>query len=102
MFSRINIFGGNILFVLVYLNRDKDVKRFKTQIYYLPQGIIKNYNIIINGQNFYDQAIDSNIKWYEEIRKLKSGQGEDYTTGSLLNYDYIKNHYGLVVVDLSR
>ena len=102
MFSRINIFGGNILFVLVYLNRDKDVKRFKTQIYYLPQGIIKNYKIIINGQNFYDQAIDSNIKWYEEIRKLKSGQGEDYTTGSLLNYDYIKNHYGLVAVDLSR
>ena len=101
-FLESNFLGGNRLFVLAYLNRDKDVKRFKTQIYYLPEGIIKNYNVIINGQNFYDQAIDSNTKWYEEIRKSTSGQGEDYTTGCLLNYDYKKNHYGLVAVDLSR
>ena len=46
--------------------------------------------MIINGKNFYDPAIDSNIKRYERIRKLATGQDEDYTAGSLLNYDYIK------------
>ena len=48
-----------------------------------PKGIIKNYNVIINGKNFYDQPIDSSIKQYKEIRKLATGQGEDYTTGCL-------------------
>ena len=57
--------------------------------------------MIINGKSFYDQAIDSDMKWYEEIRKLTTGQGEDYTNGCLLDYDYIKNHYRLIAVDLS-
>ena len=42
------------------------------------------------------------MKWYEEITKLTTGQGEGYTTGHLLDYDYIKNHYRLITVDLSR
>ena len=40
-------------------------------------------------------------KWYQEIRKLTTGQGEDCTTGYLLDYEYIKNHYRLIAVDLS-
>ena len=50
----------------------------------------------------YDQAIASDIKRYEEILKLTTGESEDYTTGCLLDYDYIKNHYRLIAVDLSR
>ena len=50
------------LFVLVYLNEDIDLKRYKAKRHYLPKGIIKNYNIIINGKNFYEQSIDSDIK----------------------------------------
>ena len=73
------------MFVLVYSNNDNNAKRFKAKGYYLPKGIIKNYNVIIIGKNFYDQAIDSGIKRYEEIRKLTTGQGEDYTTGCLLD-----------------
>ena len=88
--------------VLVYSNQDSDSKRFKAKRYYLPKRIIDNYNVIINGKNFYDQAVDSDIKQYEEIGKLTTGQGEDYTTGCLLDYDYIKNHYRLIAVDLSR
>ena len=56
----------------------------------------------INGKNFYDSAIDSDIKRYEEIRKLTTGQSEDYTTGCLSYYEYIKNHCRLIAVDLSR
>ena len=46
--------------------------------------------MVISGENFYDQEIDSDIKRYEEIRKWTTGQGENYTTGCLLGYDYIK------------
>ena len=50
------------LFELVYLNRGNDLKRSEAQIYYLPEGIIENYNVIINGKNFHHKPIDSNIK----------------------------------------
>ena len=58
--------------------------------------------MIANGNNFYDQAIDSDIKRQKKIRKLTSGQGEGYTTGCLLDYDYTKNHYRLIAADLNR
>ena len=72
------------------------LKKFNAQKYYLPKGIIKNYNPIINGKNFYDKSTDSDIKRYEEIRKLPTGQGEEYTTGCLLDY------YRLIATHLSR
>ena len=56
----------NRLFVLVYTNHGNNAKRFNARKYYLPKGIIKNYNVVINGKNFYDQAIDKIInrtKW---------------------------------------
>ena len=73
------------MFVLVYSNEDVDSKRFKAERYYLLKGIIKNYSVISNGKNFYDQTIDFDIKRYEEIRKLTTEQGKDYTTGCLLD-----------------
>ena len=79
-----------ILIILFYSN----INVFK--------GIIKSQNIIINGKNFYDQSIDSDVKRYLEIRNSATGQGENYTTGYLLDYDYIKNHYRIIAVDLSR
>ena len=51
---------------------------------------------------FYDQAIDSDIRRYEEIRKITTGQVEYYTIGNLLDYEYTKNHYRLIAIDLSR
>ena len=77
-------------------------KIFKAKRYYLQKGIIDNYNFIINGKNFYNQPFDSDIKRYQEIRKLATGLGEDYTAGCSLDYDYIKNHYRLIAVDLRR
>ena len=70
--------------------------------YYLTKEIINDHNVFINRKNIYDQAVDSDIKRFEEIRKLTTGQGEDYTTGCLLDYDYVKSHYKLIAVDLSR
>ena len=69
-FLETNFIGENRLFDLVYTNQDENSERFKAKRYYLPKGIIKNYNVIINRKSFYDQAVDSDIKQYEEIRKL--------------------------------
>ena len=101
-FLESNCVGVNTLFLLVYSNQDNNSKRFKTGRYYLPKSIIDNYDLIINGKNFYDPAIDSDIKRYDEIRKLTIGQGEDYTTGCFLDHDYIKDHYRVKAVDLTR
>ena len=63
------------MFVLVYANHGDNAKRFKNNVqkYNLPKGIIKRYNVIINGENVHDQEIGSNIKRYEEIRNLTTG-----------------------------
>ena len=101
-FLESNFVGVNKLFVLAYTNQHANVKTFNAWKYYLPKGIIKTDNVIPNGKNFYDQPIDSDIKRHKEIGKLATGQGEDYTTGCLLDYDYIKNRCRLIVVALSR
>ena len=93
-FLEANIVGVNILFVSIYSNQDGNTKRYKTSRYYLPKGIIKNCNVAIIGKMFYNQPINSSVKWCEEINKLTTGQGGDYTTGCLLDYDYIKNITG--------
>ena len=76
-----NFLEVNRLFVLVYLNRNNDVKRFITRRYYLQKHIIKDYKIIIIGIIFFDQTIDSDIIRCEEIRKLTAGQGRGYVSG---------------------
>ena len=70
--------------------------------YFLPRGEIENYNVLIDGRNFYDQPINDIIKQYDEVRKVSTGYGDDYTTGCLLDYAYFKDHYRLIAVDLSK
>ena len=83
-FSKSNFAGVNRLLVLIYSNHGNNSKRFKFWGCYLLEGIIKNYNVIINGKNFHDWTIDSDIN-YKEIKKLTTGQGEDYTIWHLLD-----------------
>ena len=64
-FLESNFVGVYRLFVLVYKNHGDNAKRLNARKYYLPKGIIKNYNVNINGKNFYDQAIYSDIKRYD-------------------------------------
>ena len=70
--------------------------------YYLPKVEIKDYNIMIDGRNFFDQPINSMNKTYENIRKIATGKGDDYTTGCLLDYPYFKDYYKMIAVDLSK
>ena len=62
---------------------------------------IKDYNFMIDGKNFFDQTIKNNKITYEN-RKIANGQGDDYTTGCLLDYIYFKDYYRIIVVDLSK
>ena len=57
---------------------------------------------MIDGRNFYGQPVNDLIKQYDEVRKVSTGQGDDYTTGCLLDYAYFKNNYKLIGVDLSK
>ena len=57
---------------------------------------------MIDGKNFFDQPINSMIKTYENIRKIATGQGDDYTTGCLLDYSYFKDYYKMIAIDLSK
>ena len=90
------------MFVLVYSNQEKNAQRYKSRRYYLPKGVTKKYNVIIKGKSFYDQPIHSDIKRYKELKKLATDQDENYTTGCLLDYDFIKNNYRLIAGDLKR
>ena len=57
---------------------------------------------MIDGRNFYDQPINDDITKYNEVRKVATGKGDDYTTGCLLDFAYYKDHYKLIAADLSR
>ena len=91
--------GVNRLFVLAFENDDNGTAH---NSYYLPTVEIKDYNIMINSENFFDQPIKNNKVTYENIRKIATGQGDDYTTGCLLDYSYFADTYKMIAVDLSK
>ena len=96
--------GVKRLFVLAYDNTagNNQVSVDSYKKYFLPRVKIENYNIEIDGRNFYDQPINDSIKQYDEIRKISTGQGDDYTTGCLLDFAYFEKNYRLIAADLSK
>ena len=91
--------GVNRLFLLAFENDDN---RTSDEQYYLPTVEIKDYNIMINGETVFDQPIKNNKVTYENIRKITIGQGDDYTTGCLLDYPYFVDTCKMITVDLSK
>ena len=88
--------------VMAYNRANGQPTRNGQQKYYLPRIDLEKYNVIIDGRNFYDNPIESDIEKYRELKKVMIGKGEDYTTGSLLDFNYFEKHYKLVAVDLSK
>ena len=93
--------GVNRLFVVAYNRVDGQPTRNGQRKYYLPRISINKY-VIIDGRNFYDNPIESDTEKYRELKKVMIGEGEDYTTGTLLDYNYFDKHYKLVAVDFSK
>ena len=63
---------------------------------------MKDYNVMIDGRNFFDQPIKNDFKTYDNIRKAATGQGDDYTVGCLLDHPYFKKYYKLIAIDLGK
>ena len=95
--------GVKRLFVLAYDNTANNlVTADSHRRYFLPRIKAKNYNIETDGRNFYDQPINDSIKQYDEVRKVSTGQGHDYTTGCLLDFAYFEKNYKLIAADISK
>ena len=81
--------GVKSLFVFAYViaagaeNNEESIK--DNRKYFLPRAKIEYYNVLIDGRSFYDQPINDLIKQCYEVRKISTGQGNDYTTGCLLD-----------------
>ena len=65
--------------IIIKKNDNNEVSIDSYNKYFLPRVEIENYNIEIDGRNFYDQPINDSIKQYDQIRKISTGQGDDYT-----------------------
>ena len=94
--------GVNRLFVMAYNRANDQPTRNGQRKYYLPRIDLEKYNVIIDGRNFYDNPIESDIEKYRELKKVMIGKGEDYTTGSSLDFNYFDKHNKLVAVDSSK
>ena len=91
--------GVNRLFVLSF--KDDDGRESHKQ-YYLPTVEIKDCNVMEDKRDFFDQPIKNDLKNYDNIQKISTGQGDDHATGCLLGYPYFKKYCKLIGIDLSK
>ena len=91
-----------LVFKLPYASGDNVTNENSYKNHFLPRLKIKNYNIKIDGRSFYDQSINELIIQYDEIRKISTGQSDDYTAGCLLDFAYLEKKYELIAADLSK
>ena len=96
--------GVKRLFVLAFDNTagDNRVAANSHRRYFPPNVKIENCKIEIDERNFYDQSINDLIKQYDEVRKISAGQGDDYTTDSLLDFAYFEKNCRLIAVNWSK
>ena len=90
------------MFILADSSGDNITNENSYRRYFRLRLKIKNYNIEIDGRNFYDQSINDSIKQDDEMRKISTGQGDDYTTGCILDFAYFEKSYRLIAADLSK
>ena len=87
----------NRLFVLTFENEDDRTSFSK---YYLPKVEIKDFNLLTDGKPFFEIPVKNKEEAYEAI--IEMTKNNNYTTGNLLDYEYFKDHYKLIAIDLSK
>ena len=87
----------NRLFVLSYPNAD-DRQSFSQ--FYLPNVMVKDYDVIIDKLTFFDLPLKTEEEAYEKI--IDISRNNEYTTGNLLDHDYFKKYYKLIAIDLGK
>ena len=88
----------NTLFVSSFENEDNRTSYYK---YYVPNVEIKDYNVLIDGNAFFELPVIYLEESYEKIIQITDHSGY-YTRGNLLDYEYFKEHYKLIAIDLSK
>ena len=68
--------------------------------YYVPKVEIKNFNVLIDGKQFFEIPVENKEEAYEAI--IEMSKNNNYITGNLLDYEYFKDHYKLIAIDLSK
>ena len=86
--------GVNRLFVLSFENENDRKVHTKVEI--------KDYNVMIDGKNVFDQSVKSDMRTYDNIRKIATDQGDDHTTGCSLDYNCFNKHYKMIALDFSK
>ena len=89
-------------FVLPYGSGNNITDQNSYRRYFLPRIKVTNYNIEIDGRNFYDQPVNDLIKQYDEVRKISTGKGDDYVAGCLSDFPYFERNYKIIDADLSK
>ena len=79
--------GVNRHFVSAFSANDNSIGN---SIYYFPSKRVEGYNVMIDRKNFFDQSIKYETETCDNIRRTTIGQGDDYKTGCLFDYNYFK------------
>ena len=87
----------NRIFVLSFEN---EYDRTSFSKYYVPKGEIKDFNVLIAGKPFFEISVENKEQIYEAI--IEVSKNNDYTAGNLLDYEYFRDHYKLIAIDLSK
>ena len=85
------------MFVLSFENEDN---RKSFSKYYTPKVEIKEFNVLIDGNRFFDLPVKNKEETY--IKIIEMSKNSDYLTGNSLGYEYFSKHYKLIVIDLSK
>ena len=93
--------GVNKLLAAAYKTNDIE-RNDNSDANYLPRAEIKDYNVLTDGRNFYDQNVNSSIVRYNELLKMTARRPEDCNTGCLLDYDYYLKDFNIAAIDLSH
>ena len=86
----------------MYYLYENENDRTSHLIYDLPKVEIKDYNVMIDGRNFFDQPVNNMNKTYENTKKIATGQGDDYATCCLLDHSFFKENYKVIAINLSK
>ena len=89
--------NANRLFVLSFEN---ETDRTSFSKYYVPKVEIKDFNVSTDGKPFFEIPVKNKEEAYEAV--IEMSKNNDYTTGNLLDYEYFKDHYKLIAIDLSK
>ena len=90
----------NRLFVLLFARTNAGDIRDYFSHYHVPNSEIKDFNVLIDGKNFFDLPVKNEEETYGKIMDMS--KNNDYTTGNLLDFAYFKENYKLIAIDLSK